>query len=154
MVLAALEGERAQTHGAPRLAIVAGAAIVVASVLNTVGVFSEVAIHWTNWLVSFAIVAVAAVIVFGWFVRRAIRRPATAWRAGLVFSVLGLLTVVAFWSGLPPIFAAAGMYLGFTSYRDSTTRTARRAGIGVLTLGAVALALDVVFYASDVATRL
>ena len=84
------------TRGLPRLGVFAPVAIIFASVLNTLGVFTEDAIHWTNWLIAFASIALAAVIVFGWFVRRAARNERKAWRAGLVFGVLGVLTVAAF----------------------------------------------------------
>jgi hypothetical protein len=141
------------TRQAPQLGVVTGVAIALAAVLNTAGVFSEDVIHWANWLFGFTLIALAAALVFGWFVRRASRRPNKAWRTGLVFALLGLLTVVAFWSGLPPIFAFAGIYLGVVSYRHGETMTARGAGIGVVALGAVALVLDVGFYISDIATR-
>lgn len=142
-----------QSREVPGLAFAIGAAIAVSGLLNTAGVFTEDAIHWANWLLGFAFIGISAVIVFGWFVRRAIAKPDRAWRAGLVFGLLGLLTVVAFWSGLPPVFAVAGIYLGTVSLRNGTTSTARLVGGGIVALGAIALVLDVVLYASDIATR-
>ena len=138
----------------PRLGIVAGIAVAAALALNTLGVFTEDAIHWANWLIVFGIVAVAAAVVFGWFVRRASGSATKAWLTGLVLAVLGLLTVGAFWSGLPPIFAGAALYLGYVAFRHGVTTTARRAGIVTIVLGALVLALDVVFYATDIATRI
>ena len=148
---AVVEAERAL----PRLAVVAAAAaIIFASGLNTLGVFTEDAIHWTNWLIGFASIALAAAIVFGWFVRRATRNEGKAWRAGLVFGVLGVLTVAAFWSGLPPIFGVAAIYLGAVAYRGGTDGTARWAAVGAMSLGSLALVLDVIAYGSDIASRL
>ena len=147
---AAVEAERAL----PRLGVVTALAIISASVLNTLGVFTEDAIHWTNWLIGFASIALAAAIVFGWFVRRAARHEGTAWRAGLVFGVLGVLTVAAFWSGLPPIFGVAAIYLGALAYRGETDGIARWAAVGAMSLGSLALVLDVIAYGSDIASRL
>lgn len=141
------------TRGLPRLGVVAGVAIIFASVLNTLGVFTEDAIHWTNWLIGFASIALAAAVVFGWFVRRAARNEGKAWRAGLVFGVLGVLTVAAFWSGLPPIFGVAAIYLGAVAYRGGSDRTARWAAVGAMSLGSLALVFDVIAYGSDIASR-
>ena len=141
------------TRGLPRLGVFAGVAIIFASVLNTLGVFTEDAIHWTNWLIGFASIALAAAIVFGWFVRRAARNERKAWRTGLVFGVLGVLTVAAFWSGLPPIFGVAAIYLGAVAYRGETDGTARWAAVGAMSLGSLALVLDVIAYGSDIASR-
>jgi hypothetical protein len=146
--------QRAESRQVPRLGVVVGGAIVVAALLNTAGVFSEDVIHWVNWMLGFAFIAASAAIVFGLFVRLAGQKPASAWRAGLLLALLGLLTIPAFWSGLPPIFAFAGMYLGGVSRMEGGTRLARRAGIVALVVGALALVLDVVFYVGDIATRL
>jgi hypothetical protein len=142
-----------QARDVPGLGVALGAAIVVAGLLNTAGVFSEDAIHWKNWALGFAFVAIAAAVVFGLFVRRARVNPNRAWITGLVFAVLGVLTVVAFWSGLPPVFGTAGMYLGIVSFRLGTTTTANRAGAVVAVIGAAALVIDVFMFATDIATR-
>jgi hypothetical protein len=147
-------GLATESRQVPRLGVVVGAAIVVTALLNTAGVFSEDAIHWANWLLGFAFMAVSAAIVFGVFVRRAERKPAKAWRAGVLFALLGLLTLAAYWSGLPPIFAFAGMYLGVVAYVQGGTLVAKRAGLVSLAVGALALVLDVVLYSGDIATRL
>ena len=91
--------------------------------------------------------------MFGWFVRRAARNERKAWRTGLVFGVLGVLTVAAFWSGLPPIFGVAAIYLGAVAYRGGTDGTARWAAVGAMSLGSLALVLDVIAYGSDIASR-
>lgn len=137
----------------PRLRTAAAVAVAIALIQNTLGVFTEVEIHWTNWLLGFLIVGVAAAVVFGRFVRRASGSATKSWRTGLVLAVFGLLTVAAFWSWLPPIFGVAAMYLGFAAYQRGTSATARRAGIGVVILGVLAIVLDVAVFADDIASR-
>ena len=86
----------------PTLREAAAIAVAISTVLNALGVFTEEAIHWLNLFIGFLTAAVAAAIVFGWFVRRASRLAARTWPTALVFAVLALLTVPVFWSGLPP----------------------------------------------------
>jgi small-conductance mechanosensitive channel len=119
--------------------------VAISTVLNAPGVFTEDAIHWLNLVIGFVIAAVAAAIVFGWFVRRACRPGARAWPTALVFAVLALITVPAFWSGLPPVFAVAAIYLG--------RRSASHAGLAAIVLGVLAVAGDVGAYATDIAGR-
>jgi hypothetical protein len=126
----------------------AAIAVAVSTVLNALGVFTEEAIHWLNLFIGFLTATVAAAIVFGRFVRRACRPDARAWPTAVVFAVLALITVPAFWSGLPPVFAVAAMYLG----RRAQT-VARRGGLAAIVVGALALVLDVAAYASDIASR-
>jgi hypothetical protein len=132
----------------PTLVEAAAIAVVISTALNALGVFTEVEIHWVNLLVGFLMASVAAAIVFGWFVRRASRPSARGWPTGLVFAVLALITVPAFWSGLPPVFGVAAIYLGRRAWRAGS-----RMGIAVSLLGAVAIVLDAGAYATDVATR-
>jgi hypothetical protein len=132
-------------EGRPTLLEAATIGVAISTVLNALGVFTEEAIHWLNLLIGFLIAAVAAAVVFGWFVRRASRPGARAWPTALVFAVLALITVPAFWSGLPPVFAVAAIYLG--------RRAASRAGVAAIALGALALVADVGAYATDIAGR-
>jgi MFS family permease len=125
------------------------AAVAFSTTLNAIGVFTEEEIHWLNLLVGFAVALAGAALVFGWFSRRAARRPKRAWRTGLVCGVIGLLLVAAFWSGLPPIFAAASIYLGVIARRAGSSG----AGSAAIALGALAVAADVAAYATDVASR-
>ncbi len=90
------------------------------------------------------VVAIAA-IVFGlvvpWAKRRGQgNRPATA---GLVSSVFGFLTVVAFWSGLPLILGGAGIALGLEGQDRSAA--AGRPGLArtAMVVGALAVVLSV-----------
>jgi hypothetical protein len=94
-----------------------------------------------EYLVVLAIIGVGALVVFGWAVPRWAGSPA-AGRTALVLSSLGVLSLAAFWSGLPPVLAAGGAVLGWAA-RD---RTAGKIAIG---LGAFALVADLVVYVTD-----
>ena len=130
------------------------AAVLVSTILNAAGVFSEDEIHWLNLLLGFMFALVGALIVFGWFARRAERRPSSAWVTGLACAVLGLLLVVAFWSGLPPVLGLAGAYLGYVSYSSGLPRWPRWAGVAAMITGGLAVAADIAVYIGDVASRL
>ena len=129
----------------------AAAAVLISTVLNALGVFTEDAIHWVNLLIGFAMALVAAALVFGLLVRRAERTPGRAAWWGLGFAVLALLTVPAFWSGLPPVFGVAAIYLGRTAWRTAEPRP--RAAILCVVLGVAAILADVGAYATDEASR-
>jgi hypothetical protein len=128
-------------------------AVALSTGLNALGVFTEEAIHWVNLLIGFGAAVLAALVVFGWFVRRARRDPARAWRTAVVCSVLGLLAVAAFWSGLPPVLGVAGAQLGLLAHRAAGSTTARRLGAAAAAVGVLAVALDVVAYLTDVLSR-
>ena len=90
-------------------------------------------------------VVVIAAIVFGlvvpWAKQRGQgNRPATV---GLISSVFGLLTIVAFWSGLPLILGGAGIALGLEGQDRSAT--AGRPGLArtAMIVGALAVVLSV-----------
>ena len=95
-----------------------------------------------EYLIVLGIIGVAAIVVFGLVVRRGLRKESAAWTA-LVLSVLGVLTVAAFWSGLPPVLAGGGILLGWVS-RDGLR--ARWVARGAIAIGAFALAADLVVY--------
>jgi len=101
-----------------------------------------------SFLIGLGIVAVAAGVVFGWIVPRALRRLARTGAAGvgaLVLSVLALLLVVMFWTGLPPVLAAGGIVLGLAG------RGARRSGLATagVAVGLLALVCDLAIYVVD-----
>jgi hypothetical protein len=117
-------------------------------VLDAIGVYgdgSTSADHGTReFVIVVGIIALAALIVFGWLVPRLARREALGVPA-LTLSVLGLLSVLAFWSGLPPTLAAGGALLGWAG-RDGADRRLCRAAIGV---GVLAVAADLAAYLLD-----
>ncbi|MDP8926863.1 MAG: hypothetical protein M3M97_08140 [Actinomycetota bacterium] len=89
------------------------------------------------------VLLVIAAVLFFFIVPRAARsnRPAVA---GLVCSILGLLLVVAFWSGLPIVLGTAGALLG---------REARATGGGLalaaVIIGVAAIILDILALLGD-----
>jgi hypothetical protein len=125
----------------------AAVAIAISTTLNAVGVFTEEDIHWVNLFMGFASAVIAAAVVFGVVVRRVMHEPRRAAWWGVVFGALGIVTVVAFWSGLPPVFGVAAIYLG------RTVQTRSYPALAATALGIVALVADVVAYATDVASR-
>lgn len=98
------------------------------------------------YVISFALVI--AGVVFGlvapWATRRAqgmrSNRPATA---GLVASVLGVLAIVAFWSGLPIILGGAGVALGLTGKERAAEAGRGRIALAAIALGVIAVLLTV-----------
>lgn len=122
------------------------AAVVFAVLLSAIGVYAEKGeADTTGFLVVCAIITVAAVAVFGFVVPRGLRRE-SAGGAALVLTILGLLTVAAFWSGLPPILAAGGMLLGWAGRNASRGRVSCRIALAI---GTVALAADVAVAIGD-----
>jgi hypothetical protein len=91
------------------------------------------------------IIAVLAAIVFGLVVPRAVSGAWPMARTGLILSVVGLLTVAAFWSGAPPIFAFAGILLGYFARQRGGSREATAA----VAIGVLALIADIVIYIGD-----
>jgi hypothetical protein len=137
------------------LRVAAAVAVAVSQALNALGVFSEEAIHWLNLVFGMAIAIAAATVVFGWFARRAQRDSRRAWRTGVILALLGILTLPAFWSGLPPIFGVAAIFLGLIAATGESGRgsTARRGGIAAVVLGVAAVGLDVALTVGDVVSR-
>ncbi len=128
--------------------------IVGAVALNALGILGDgTAGDDGNPLVGFLVVCgfigVAAALVFGWVVPRGINKVATSGVsgvAGLVLSVLALVFVAVFWSGLPPVLAAGGIVLGLAG-RDAH----RGAGVAnaAIVVGILALIADFSIYALD-----
>lgn len=84
-----------------------------------------------EYLVNIAMIAVGAAIIFGLVVRTA--SAANADRRGLVMAVIGLLSVLVAWTGLPALLAGGSACCALASGRPST--------MGKVTLGIVALTL-------------
>lgn len=129
----------------PRLlAVTAALAVAVAAALAAWGSFGDDGDFGDYWPVL-VIIAVVAAIVFGLVVPRAGRGAWPAARTGLILSVLGLVTVVVFWSGAPPIFAFAGILLGYLGRQRGETGVATAA----IVVGVLALVADLVIYIQD-----
>jgi hypothetical protein len=129
----------------PRLtAATAAVAVAAAAALGAWGSFGDGGDFGDYWPVLL-VIGVIAVIVFGLVVPRAVRGAWPAARTGLILSVLGLLTVAVFWSGAPPIFAFAGVLLGYLARQRGETGVATAA----IVVGVLALVADVVIYILD-----
>ena len=113
------------------------ATFVVLAVANFV---SEGENGGTGPFIVTSIVAVAAAaLLFGWYAPRA-DRPA---RAGIVAAILGLLTLPAFWSGLPIVLGGAATALGAGAAQRTRTATV------AVVLGMAAVALCIAGTAYD-----
>jgi len=125
---------------------VAVAAVGLATAFAVLGTYGETGDHGArDLLIVLAIVAIGAAAVFGYVVPRGLGREA-AGASALVLSVLGLLTVAVFWSGLPPILAAGGILLGWAGRNAERGRMMCRAAIAI---GTLAIAADVAIVLGD-----
>ena len=126
------------------VAITAAVAIALAAALGAWGSFGDNGDFGDYWPVLL-IIAVLAAIVFGFVVPRAVRGAWPMARTGLILSVLGLLTVAAFWSGAPPIFAFPGILLGYFARQRGESGVATAAII----VGVLAVVADIAIYIAD-----
>ncbi len=127
--------------------IPAGLSVLLAAALAAWGTFGETHAEVGEYLIVLGFIGVAAAVVFGWVVPRALRKE-SAGATALVLSALGLLTIAVFWSGLPPVLATGGIVLGLAGW--SATRGAGLCRAAAV-LGAFAIAADVVVYIQDMA---
>ena len=101
---------------------------------------------WTEIAIALATITVAAGLVFGLVVPRALRRgSAPGWSVGLGI-VAVLATMPAFWSGVPLILGVGAAVLG------NSSRTAeRRSGTAItgLVLGVIAVLGYLAIYIGD-----
>lgn len=120
---------------------VALGAIAFAALLAAWGTFGEETHATREYLVVLAVIGVAALVVFGWAVPRALQSAAVGWTA-ITLGVLGLVTVVAFWSGLPPVLASGAGVLGWAQRGTGRGKIA-------IALSALAIAADIGVYIGD-----
>lgn len=99
----------------------------------------------SEFLVIVGVSAAAVALVLGLVVPRTLRGTRAA-PVGLGLAIAGLLTVVAFWSGLTPALAVGGMVLGAAA-RGQGRRPAM-GGVAVA-IGSLALLGYVVSYVTD-----
>ncbi len=77
-------------------------------------VFTYLGAHGPGEYVSMiALALVAAVVVYGWVVPRALERASAPKTAMAMSVVAALFTLPAFWTGLPLVLGAAGAVTGF-----------------------------------------
>jgi hypothetical protein len=125
--------------------LTAAVAIAVAAILGAWGTFGGDGNSTGDYIFVLVIIGVLAAIVYGFVVPRAARGIWPMARTGLILSILGLLTVIVFWSGAPPIFAFAGILLGYFAREREPSGLATAA----LLLGVLALIADVAIYIAD-----
>jgi hypothetical protein len=122
---------RQAIHGAGMLAVaLAAAALAVANFVSTEPGENGGGVAYT---VTLGISLIVAAGVFGWAIPRS-ERPA---HVGLVVGAIGLLSVAAFWSGLPYVLGPAAVVLGLLG---RTRQGQRRAGSVAVVLGALTTA--------------
>ena len=125
--------------------LTAAVAIAVAAILGAWGTFGGDGNSTGDYVFLLVIIGVLAAIVYGFVVPRAARGIWPMARTGLILSILGLLTVIVFWSGAPPIFAFAGILLGYFAREREPSGLAT----GAILLGVMALIADVAIYIAD-----
>ena len=127
--------------------IVAALAAAVAAALSAWGTFGEGDPDVQGYLVVLGCIAVASGVVFGWVVPRALQKKGAGVTA-LVLSALAIVTIAAFWSGLPPVLAAGGIMLGLSGWNGRRGAGLCRAAV---VLGVFAIAADIAVFIQDMA---
>ena len=137
----------AQTH--PRFwmnrSAMAIAAAAAAAALTAIGQFkgSTVGDEWGAWLIELAAIVIATGLVFWLVVPRSLDSSnKVIARNALVLGVIGFLSLVVFWLGLPTVLAAGAAYLAANVDRASTGRQ-RGFTIAALVLAGVTVVLAV-----------
>jgi hypothetical protein len=121
------------------------AAAIALDALGTFGDGSGGSEHGASEFLAIAgVIVVASAIVFGLVVPR-LADSKRAGGVGLGLSIAGLVLVLVFWSGLPPVLAVGGILLG-TAARSRGRGGAATAAIAV---GVLALVGDVAIYVAD-----
>ena len=96
-------------------ATIAFLGVGVAAGLAAWGTYGEDNPSTSEYLIVLAIIGVAALVVFGWIVPRALAKPSAGVTA-LVLAVLAVLTVGVMWTGLPPVLAAGAAVIGIAGW--------------------------------------
>lgn len=89
-----------------------------------------------TFFVSLALIAVTALVVFGFTAPRAVRHPGSVHRAALIHSGIALVLAVPLsWLGFPAVVAGAGIALGVAG----ATGAHRRVSIAAIIVGVVVI---------------
>jgi hypothetical protein len=128
---------RQAIHGAGVLAVALAA--VALAVANFVSTESGENGGGAAYIATLGISLLVAAAVFGWAIPRS-EHPA---RVGLVVGVIGLLSVAAFWSGLPYVLGPAAIVLGLIGRARPGQRTPATVAVvlGALTTAAAIAAV-------------
>jgi hypothetical protein len=101
---------------------------------------------WTEVVVTVAVIVVAAGLVFGVVVPRALRKDSAGGTALGLSIPAALLTLPAFWTGLPLVLGVAGIIV---ANRGRTARSGSGQCIAALVIGALAVLGYLMIYAWD-----
>jgi hypothetical protein len=115
------------------------ASFALSAVLTAVGTFRGDDDHaWRSWLIVLAISAVAAAIVF-WGV---VPRIGDLDRGALILAIIGAITIIFFWLGVPVVVAGGAVLLALEARDRAATglSTAALAIAGLTVIAAVVLA--------------
>jgi hypothetical protein len=125
--------------------LAAALGVALAGGLAAWGTFGDGGGKASDYLIVLGIIGVAAFVVFGWIVPKGLRK-ASAGITALVLAVLAVLTVAAFWSGLPPVLASGAIVLGLAGWnaRERAWLCRTAAVIGVF-----AVVADIAVYMGD-----
>lgn len=128
-------------------AVVALLGVALAAGLAAWGTFGESDAKTSDYLIVLAIIGVAALVVFGWVVPRALRKESAGVTA-LVLAVLSVLTIGVFWAGLPPVLAAGAVVLGLAGWDAPRRPWLCRAAVVIALFAVVG---DIAIYIGDMA---
>jgi len=128
-------------------ALIGAAVAVVAAAIAWYGAYGDPhhQVKSQTAAVPFLVIVdvVVAALIFGLLVPRALRSGSVPW--GLVTSIVALVGVVAFWSGVPFVVGAAGALIGAQGKKRARDTGARAGGhTAALVIGVVAMALGLV----------
>lgn len=129
----------------------AGLGIAVALLLTAVGTFTNLAGEAeegghtaSEYLVVVGMIAIGALVVFGLVARVVTAANAGSFAVG--FGVVGLLSVLVFWTGLPAVLAAGALASAAADARSGDAMSLpARVGVGFAVL-ALALAVAMAVY--------
>ena len=115
----------------------------LALVLTAIGTFGDLAADgtakhgWEEYAVVVAIIALATALVFGLVVRSA--TPANAGTRAIVLAVLSVVSILVFWTGLPPVLAFGAIACAMTSRSGLAKAAMVLAGIAIVGAGVLAV---------------
>jgi chromate transport protein ChrA len=133
--------------GPSRTPLIAALGVTASAALTAVGTFWDVNnkgnSDTSGWLITLGIIAVAATLVFGLVVRTA--ESGNPGRRSVVLAVVGLPSVIAFWSGLPMVLVSAAVACALIEH-DKTGRYGTGSKVAfalsaLITVAAVSLAI-------------
>ncbi|HVX29350.1 MAG TPA: hypothetical protein VHA53_02635 [Nitrolancea sp.] len=92
---------------------------------------------WQVAIFSLIVTAVAFGVLLPWAMKR------VPGKAGLIVSILGVVSLAAFWSGLPVVLGSAGATLGMVGREGAVERRGRATAAVIVGVGAVVVAIGV-----------